>query len=89
MIKNGLDLYLRLHGSTRKEYVYLEMREASGPWSKRIWTGQYLLLLFCYRYNVATVIRRCNEHDFVHMWLHYMYYINLLLQELYVESVYP
>jgi hypothetical protein len=87
--RNGLDLWLRLRGSTRTENVHQKMRVAFGPWSTGVRTGHYLLLLICYRYNVSTGINRCNAHDFGHKWLHYIDRIDLRLQEIYGKSVYP
>jgi hypothetical protein len=87
--KSGLDLWLRLRGSTRTENVHQKMRVAFGPWSTGIWTGHCLLRLTCYRHNVSTGIRRCNAHDFGHPWLHCNDRIDSRLQELHGGSVFP
>ena len=86
--KNGLNLWIRMRGSTRAENVHQKMRVAFGPWSIGAQSGHYLLQLVSLRYNVSTGIRRCNEPDFGHPWLQFIDRIDNRLQEIYGRSIF-
>jgi hypothetical protein len=86
---NGLDLWLRFRGSNRAENVHQKMSVAFGPWGVGARTAHYVLLLVSYRYNVQTGIRRYNEYNFGHSWLHYIDRIQSRILDIFGVDVYP
>jgi hypothetical protein len=86
---NGLDMWLRLRGSTRAENLHQKLNAALGPWGIGARSGHYVVLLVCHRYNVQTGIRRYNEHNFGHPWLQYIDRIQARIEEMFGETVFP
>jgi hypothetical protein len=86
---NGLDLSIRFRGSNRAENIHSKMSVAFGPWGVGARTAHFVLLLVSYRYNVHTGIRRCNDHNFGHTWLHYIDRIQSRILNIFGVDVYP
>jgi hypothetical protein len=87
--QNGLDLWLRLRGSTRAENMHQKFSNALGPWGVGAQTGHYLMLLICFRYNVQSRIRRCNGHNFGHPWLQFIDRIQTRIVNIFGADIFP
>jgi hypothetical protein len=65
-----LDVWLRFRGSNRAEKLHQKMSVKSSPRGVVARTAHYVPLLVSYQFNVHAAVRRCNDHNFGHAWLH-------------------
>ena len=86
---NGLDLWLRKHGSTRAESFHQKLRAALGPWGVGARSAHYIMLLVTFQYNLHTGIMRCGEHNFGHPWLQYVDRIQTRIMNIFGSDIYP
>jgi hypothetical protein len=87
--KFGLPLFIRKKGTVRTENVHQKMKFSVGPWGIGARASHYLLLMVCYRYNIASNIRRRGHHNFGHFELDLIDRIQIRIREIYNVQIYP